>query len=85
MTSGTVACQASLSMGFPRPEYWSGLPFPSPGLPSIMLGQKTSRVYNAKNKSILVPWLRSRAEGTAVQRGETTYLKSQVGIGAVCK
>ena len=23
--------QASLSMGFPRPEYWSGLPFPFPG------------------------------------------------------
>ena len=23
--------QAPLSMGFPRPEYWSGLPFPSPG------------------------------------------------------
>ena len=22
---------ASLSMEFPRPEYWSGLPFPSPG------------------------------------------------------
>ena len=25
------AHQASLSMGFPRQEYWSGLPFPSPG------------------------------------------------------
>ena len=25
------ARQASLSMGFPRQEYWSGLPFPSPG------------------------------------------------------
>ena len=24
----TVAHQAPLSMGFPRPEYWSGLPFP---------------------------------------------------------
>ena len=24
-------CQAPLSMGFPRQEYWSGLPFPSPG------------------------------------------------------
>ena len=27
----TVARQAPLSMGFPRQEYWSGLPFPSPG------------------------------------------------------
>ena len=26
----TVACLARLSMGFPRQEYWSGLPFPSP-------------------------------------------------------
>ena len=24
-------CQASVSMYFPRQEYWSGLPFPSPG------------------------------------------------------
>ena len=27
----TVACQAPLSMGFPRQEYWSELPFHSPG------------------------------------------------------
>ena len=30
-TPCTVAVQAPLSMGFPRQEYWSGLPFPSPG------------------------------------------------------
>ena len=27
----TVACQAPLSIGFFRQEYWSGLPFPSAG------------------------------------------------------
>ena len=27
----TVTCQAPLSVGFSRQEYWSGLPFPSPG------------------------------------------------------
>ena len=27
----TVACQGSLFMGFPRQEYWNGLPFPPPG------------------------------------------------------
>ena len=27
----TVAHQAPLSLGLPRQEYWSGLPFPSPG------------------------------------------------------
>ena len=26
----TVACQAPLSVGFSRQEYWSGLPCPSP-------------------------------------------------------
>ena len=30
-TPWTVAYQAPLSIGFSRQEYWSGLPFPSPG------------------------------------------------------
>ena len=40
-TPWTVAHQAPLSMGFSRQEYWSGLPFPSPGNlpnPGIKLG-----------------------------------------------
>ena len=31
VTLWTVAHQVPLSMGFSRQEYWSGLPFPSPG------------------------------------------------------
>ena len=31
VTPQTIACQAPLSIGFPRQEYWSGLLFPSPG------------------------------------------------------
>ena len=31
LTAWTVAYQAPQSMGFSRQEYWSGLPFPSPG------------------------------------------------------
>ena len=31
VTLWTVAHQAPQSMGFSREEYWSGLPFPSPG------------------------------------------------------
>ena len=31
MTPRTVTRQASLSVGLPRQEYWSGLPFPPPG------------------------------------------------------
>ena len=30
-TPWTMVCQTPLSMGFSRQEYWSGLPFPSPG------------------------------------------------------
>ena len=30
VTPWTVAHEAPLSMGFPRQEYWSGLPFPPP-------------------------------------------------------
>ena len=30
-TPWTTACQAPLSIGFSRQEYWSGLPFPFPG------------------------------------------------------
>ena len=41
MTPWTIAHQALLSMGFPRQEYWNGLPFPSlgdlpqPGIESV--------------------------------------------------
>ena len=41
MMPGTVAHQAPLSRRFPRQEYWSGLPFSSPGDlpdPGIKLG-----------------------------------------------
>ena len=30
VTLSTVVCQAPLSMGLPRQEYWSGLPLPFP-------------------------------------------------------
>ena len=44
-TPWTVARQAPLSMGFTRQEYWSGLPFPSPGdlpNPGIEPGSKSN-------------------------------------------
>ena len=31
VTPWMVACQSPLSVGFSKQEYWSGLPFPSPG------------------------------------------------------
>ena len=41
-TPWTVALQAPLSVGFPRQEYWSGLPFPSPeDLPGLRIEPKS--------------------------------------------
>jgi len=41
VTPWTIAHQTPLSMGFSRQEYWSGLPFPSPGdLPSSRIEPK---------------------------------------------
>jgi len=38
VTLWTVACQAPLSLGFFRQEYWSGLPDPPPGdLPDTVI------------------------------------------------
>ena len=31
VTPWTIAHRVPLSMSFPRQEYWSGLPFPTPG------------------------------------------------------
>ena len=49
VTPWTGARQAPLSLGFPKQEYWSGLPFPSPGHlpnPGIKHGSPTLRVYS---------------------------------------
>ena len=62
-----VACQASLSMGFPRQEYWSGLPFPStqelnPSLllwqvDSLPLSHEVSRVAKFRDRIEKGGWL----------------------------
>ena len=45
----TVAHHALLSMGFPRQEYWSGLPFPPPGdLPTQALKIHLLRLLNCR-------------------------------------
>ena len=46
-TPWTVAHPAPLSLGFPRQEYWSVLPFPSPGHlpdPGVKPGSPASQV-----------------------------------------
>ena len=54
----TVAHQAPLSMGFSRQEYWSGLPFPTPGK-TVPLKKKFSKDSQGecvpKNQNQLAP------------------------------
>ena len=46
MTPWTVACQAPLSMGFPRQVDWSGLPFPSSGdLPDLRIETRSPALH----------------------------------------
>ena len=59
-TPWTVAYQAPPSTGFSRPEYWSGLPFPSsgdlsnpgikPGTPALEADALTSEPFNMSAK-----------------------------------
>ena len=46
VTLWTVARQAPLSVGFPRQEYWSGLPFPPPVSPISSSGEIDSGSLN---------------------------------------
>ena len=55
----TVACQASLSMGFSRQEYWSGLPCPPLGDlpdPGIKLTVLCLLHWQAGSLPLVPPW-----------------------------
>ena len=60
VTPWTVAHLAPLSMGFSMQEYWSGLPFPSPGdLPDLYLSFmhfQSSLNFQRVNWFHLLPW-----------------------------
>ena len=66
-TPWTVACQAPLSRGFSRQEYWSGLPFPSPGdLPDPGI--------EPRSPTLEAGALTSEPPGKSSYRYTTTYL-----------
>ena len=64
VTPWTVAHQAPQSMEFSKQEYWSGLPFPSPGdlpnpgiepgSPALQVDALPSELPGSKAKSLLV-------------------------------
>ena len=85
VTPWTVAHQVPLTMGFPRQEYWSGLPFPSPGNfpdPGIEPGSPALRKGNANNtdelsdEEVQRDWEGSLSSGASipVELGPATLL-----------
>jgi len=57
VTPWTVAPQVPLPMGFSRQEYWSGLPFPSPGdisKPGIKAGSPTLQADSLPTETQIV-------------------------------
>ena len=58
-TPQTVPCQAPLSVEFSRQEYWSGLPFPSPGdLPNPKIEPRSPALQaNSFPHSVRWEWL----------------------------
>ena len=66
-TPWTVACQAPLSMRFSRQEYWSGLPFPSPGdLPNPGIEPGSSALQ--ADSLLAEPWEKSPIKKAECQR-----------------
>ena len=87
-TPRTVACQATLSMEFFRQEYWSGLPFPSPGdLPDWgtnphLLGLLHCQSYSLPLKHMGSPWIFFRnLESTVKSQITSLPWRGNVGMG----
>ena len=81
----TVAHQAPLSMEFPKQEYWSGLPFPSPGdfpdpgiepgFPAMQKTQDAGPIPWAGK----IPWSRIRQPTPVLLPGKFHGQRSLVG------
>ena len=56
VTPCTTALQAPPSMGFPKQEYWSGLPFPSPGDLHDPRIKPVSSAWQADSFTTEPPW-----------------------------
>ena len=84
----TVAHQAPPSLGFSRQEYWSGLPFPSPGdlpnpgspvlqadaLPSEPAGKSNECIVASKEDQVKFPILMKKGKHfSRVSRGTSPW------------
>ena len=79
-TPQTVGCQAPLSMGFPRQEYWSGLPFPSsgglpnPGLEPVSPALQANSLLRSYQGSLLIICLGSILIGNSMDLDSTNVV-----------
>ena len=82
----TIARQALLSMGFPRQEYWSGLPFPSTGdLPNPRIKPRPpalkadSLPTELQGRSSCSQYLLSEGQAGAISPGQGARILKQRG------
>ena len=83
VTPWSVVYQAPLSMGFSRQEYWSGLPFPSPGdLPNLGIEPRSPALLAdallselGKEPACQCRWRKRHGSGTAPGGGHGNTLQ----------
>ena len=90
----TVAHQAPLSMGFSRQEYWSGLPFPSPGdlpdpgiepmSPALQADAKTSEPPGEPAIAIAILKTASRKKQLAIRQNHSDRIVESCLLNLSC-
>ena len=74
-TLWAIDCQAPLSRGFPRHEYWSGLPCPPPG---------DLHISGIKPMSLISPVLAGRGFPSVSDSKESACKAEDLGLGRSC-
>ena len=73
VTPWIVAHQAPLSVGFPKQEFWSGLPFPSPGDlpdPGILPRSPALQADSSLSEFVLLTYTKSTLD---TKQGEGSF------------
>ena len=77
----TVAHQTPPSMGFSRQEYWSGLPFPSPGdLPDPGIEPRSPRFYHIAGRCFNLCTTREALKYRNTVSQKTSYRDTELQI-----
>ena len=80
VTPWTLAHQAPQSMGFSRHEYWSGLPFPSPGdLPGIEPGSPALFFHNEE----IFPDLQDQGHIFCLERSDQIHNNQGIDLNSI--